>query len=149
MLPSASQTDASESEDEKRTRYQSYTCAEYVHNKFFFYLVVADCLFVVRLVPALIAYCKTTTSSIKAYFVFKLVTFFLYFGGSIVFLVLLLIKLRQSNVEQTVQLQIQRLANDYKSSKVLLILTCTFILFDGVSCYLLSLVLRFAILRER
>ena len=66
---------------------KNYNCAEYVHYKFFFIMVVADCLLLVRLVPALVAYCKTSTTSIKVYFIFKLVTFFLHLGGTIVMIV--------------------------------------------------------------
>ena len=105
ILPSASVTEVTDSEEEKDIWSQNYTCAEYIHSKFFFILVVADCLLLVRLVPALIAYCKTTAASIKFYFIFKLVTFFLYLSGSIVVMVLVGNKLRRDNVDETVQLQ--------------------------------------------
>jgi hypothetical protein len=84
---------------------KNYNCAEYVHYKFFFIMVVADCLLLVRLVPALVAYCKTSTTSIKVYFIFKLVTFFLHLGGTIAMIVLVWHKIRQSKIEQTVQLE--------------------------------------------
>lgn len=128
---------------------QNFQCAEYVHFKFFFVIVVADCLLLVRLVPALVAYCKTSSTSLKVYFIFKLVTFFLYLAASIGLMVLVWHKVRQAKIEQTVHLEFQRLANDYKSSRILLILNILYILFDAISCYLLSLVLRYSTLREK
>jgi len=84
---------------------KNYSCAEYVHYRFFFVLVVADCFLIVRLVPALIAYCKTSAYSIKVYFIYKIVTFFLHLAATIVMIVLVMNKIRQSKIERTVQLE--------------------------------------------
>ena len=84
---------------------KNFNFAEYVYYKFFFVIVVVDCLLVVRLVPALIAYKKTTTYSIKVYLIYKIVTFFLHMGGTIFMIVWLWYKIRQSKIEQTVELE--------------------------------------------
>lgn len=76
--------------------------------KCFFVIVVWDCLFLVRLVPALLAYIRGTVPSIRFYFVFKLVTLLLQFVATVAIILWLLIRMRHPD-ETNVNIILQNL----------------------------------------
>jgi len=80
--------------------------------KCFFLIVVWDCLFLVRLVPALLAYLKGTVPSIRFYYVFKLVTLLLQFVATLTIILWLLIRMRKPH-ETNVNLILQNLQQNY------------------------------------
>lgn len=46
-------------------------------------MVALDCILLIRMPPALIAYCRGTVASIRFYYIFKLVTFAMYLAAAI------------------------------------------------------------------
>lgn len=139
----------SDEEDEKLMRTQKYQYAEYIYSKFFFILVAWDCLLLIRLPPALIAYCRGTVASIKFYFIFKLVTFAMYLGAAIVLFVFAMKQYRNPGDKVRLDVEYEQFTSDFKSSKGVIALTIFFLIIDAIFCYLLNVVLMQSMFRQK
>lgn len=76
-----SETSDYSSEEEHRRRKSKCQCEEAQSSKVFFVIIVWDVLSIVRLVPALVAYYRETSCSLKVHFITRLITFFLSLGA--------------------------------------------------------------------
>lgn len=64
-------------------------------------LVIWDCLGIIRMPPALFAYFRGTVASIKFYYIYKLVTFAILFGGSIAGFILIMHRIKKVSGQET------------------------------------------------